>query len=401
MSTNLEEANKRRRLELGSGWAGEAGWRTARPSLPRRRSAPAAEGAASIVRLSVRGTRCLARHARRQRVLPAPPRVGRRLRRGPAHPERAVASSSAAMPTSSSCCSRCCPARSTRASTPQRRRCARWPTVLFKGIIRCRRRRLRREALSARTPAARAGAHYRKASSSRRLTRPRRPTMLDDVRQRATFAYTGIADPPEATLLCAEAGQAAGTRRTVEGRCGVSFQFARGRRLRGGKEVVEPETINGFRHPNPSARCSRPRHEQLVIAGGADAAALTLGDASDERRGAAATARRATASDIDLVVADSTRRRRPYQRVLRTSLRDARQAPGFRPAVGIKPPTRSASSCSSCGRQRRSPSSPATRSATFSSPSPPGRRDVIWNFDVDACQLAYDGEGVRDARARA
>ena len=152
-----------------------------------------------------------------------------------------------------------------------------------------------------------------------------------------------------------------------------------------GKEVVEPETIDGFFCERLNLFAGGALLEgldmsNLVVAGGAVLAALTLGDATDanvSRDAARAVLRdaRETTSDVDLfVVADSDAQAQAvYQRVLRHFA--ARIAGGCRSCrmasrrASTYRPTRSASSCSSCGRQRRSPSSPATRSATFSSSS--------------------------------
>jgi hypothetical protein len=143
----------------------------------------------------------------------------------------------------------------------------------------------------------------------------------------------------------------------------------------------------------------------LVVAGGAVLAALTLGDASDEnesRDAARAALRdaRETTSDIDLfVVADSDAQAQAvYQRVLRhfaARIAAVQELPDFEEGEHVPP----YKVCKQLLVVR------SAKAVTFVAGYPQRhvqlilRRhrsvgDVIWNFDVDACQLAYDGEKV-------
>ena len=230
--------------------------------------------------------------------------------------------------------------------------------------------------------------------------------LIDVFAKRASFAYTGVPTSPEATLLYAE-NQGRQQRHRVgwtapdpddEDQGPPRATFKRDTfDCVVGREVVEPETIDQFRER--LNLFAGPLLEgldmsNLVIAGGSVLAALTLGDPNEEERvvGAdgrasmkpAAAARavwrdaRQTSSDIDMfIVADSDEQAQAvYRRVLqhfatriaavqhcRMTSRNGRISWAGTIWFRSSRPTRSARSCSSCGRQgghlrRRLPAAP-------------------------------------------
>ena len=263
--------------------------------------------------------------------------------------------------------------------------------------------------------------------------------LIDVFAKRASFAYTGMPTSPEATLLYAE-NQGRQQRHRVgwtapdpddEDQGPPRATFKRDTfDCVVGREVVEPETIDQFRER--LNLFAGPLLEgldmsNLVIAGGSVLAALTLGDPNEEERvvGAdgrasmkpAAAARavwrdaRQTSSDIDMfIVADSDEQAQAvYRRVLQhfaTRIAAVQQLPDDEPEwpdlmgwdhlVSLKPPYKV---CKQLLVVRTS------KAVTFVAGYPQRhvqlilRRhkstgDVVWNFDVDACQVAYDGEKV-------